>query len=438
MACVALLVLAARVAYLAFASGSVRLHSDAAQYDALARPGGRRRLRRHLSAARPSRHRVPTTGLPGAASVFYRAFGPSVGLARGLDVGIGVLVVVTAMLLASRELGSRAALATGLVLVLAPNLVANDTWVGADSLSLLLILALVLGAARSSLSGRGTRDRTAHTRTAQRTAPADADRRLDRVAVRLAALSPYVGVAALVVAPWSCATTFGSARRCSSHPTASTSLAMYGPPAQRIHAFVDPLQDPYYQSTPDHAVRRGRVGPHLAAHRPRQPAGPSCPGAEGGRGERGGDVPSCDRPRTGTPSWTTVGAWACATPRCGCSGSPWRRARWGCGAGDTRRWCSSSAGSVRCSSSAACSSWRRRVLRAPLDLALAFGVGVMFRGPRSHRGSGPPDDGQPMAPDARSRRCGRRRSRARRAAPRRCAGRRSGAWSGCGSSPPTT
>jgi hypothetical protein len=41
-------------------------------------------------------------------------------------------------------------------------------------------------------------------------------------------------------------------------------------------------------------------------------------------------------------------------------------------------------------------------LRTPLDLALAFGVGVVFRRPRSARGDGTSIDGQAMAPDARS------------------------------------
>ena len=88
LAAVASLALVVRVAYLGFATGSIRLHSDAAQYDALARHLAAGdgyvdtypQLHLHATAFRPP-------GYPALLSIFYRVFGPSAGLARGLGVG---------------------------------------------------------------------------------------------------------------------------------------------------------------------------------------------------------------------------------------------------------------------------------------------------------------------------------------------------------------
>ena len=240
--------LAARVAYLGLATGSTPLRSDAVQYHTLARnlAAGKGfaetfpQLQVHATAFRPP-------GYPAVLALFYMVFGPSAGLARGVNVGIGVLVVAFATLLAARHVGRRAAVGTGLALALSPNLIANDTWVATEPLSLLLILvgawavlerrvvvvALCVGAlvlvrpSALSLPVLG----------------------LVWVVWRLGVKRAVVfaGVVAVVVAPWVVRNEvqLGS-------PLLVTSggfnlAAMYGPPAQRTHTFVDPVYSSYYQ-----------------------------------------------------------------------------------------------------------------------------------------------------------------------------------------------
>jgi 4-amino-4-deoxy-L-arabinose transferase-like glycosyltransferase len=402
LAAVASLALVVRVAYLGFATGSIRLHSDAAQYDALARHLAAGdgyvdtypQLQLHATAFRPP-------GYPALLSIFYRVFGPSAGLARGLDVGIGVLVVVVAMLLARRELGHRAALATGLALALAPNLVANDTWVGADSLSLLLILALVwvVRDRRFLVAGIVTGLLILVRPSAQPLPLLIVAWIVWRCGWRRAL--PYVGVAVVVVAPW-----IVRNDRQLGAPVLVTSngfnlAAMYGPPAQRVHAFVDPLQDPYYQSTRlsqfdevlwDRTLRRIGLDNLRAqpAQVPRVVAANVLATFEL-RPAANRNAELDDGRRLGVRNATLWVFWL--TLAVGLVGL-WR------GRHEQVVQLVGGVGALFVLASLCFVAPPR--LRAPLDLALAFGVGVVFRRPRSARGDGTPVDGQAMAPEARS------------------------------------
>jgi 4-amino-4-deoxy-L-arabinose transferase-like glycosyltransferase len=402
LAGVALLALVVRVAYLAFASGSIRLHSDAAQYDALARHLAAGdgyvdtypQLLLHATAFRPP-------GYPALLSVFYRVFGSSVGLARGLDVAIGVLVVVVAMLLARRELGHRAALATGLALALAPNLVANDTWVGADPLSLLLILALVrvLRDRRFLVAGLVTGLLVLVRPSAQPLPLLIGTWIVWRSGWRR--VLPYVGVAVMVVAPWVVRNDIRLGAPVLVTSNGFNLAAMYGPPAQRIHAFVDPLHDPYYQSTRltqfdevewDRTMRRIGLD-NLRAHPaqvPRVVAANALATFEL-RPAANRNAERDDGRRLGVRNATLWVFWL--TLAVGAVGL-WR------GRHEEVVQLVSGIGALFVLGSLFFVAPPR--LRAPLDLALAFGVGVVFRRPRSARGDGTSIDGQAMAPDARS------------------------------------
>jgi 4-amino-4-deoxy-L-arabinose transferase-like glycosyltransferase len=91
----------------------------------------------HATAIRPPLY--PTV-LAGA----FRVFGVHVGVAQGVNILAGCIVVVLGALIAERIRGPRAGLCAGIVLALYPPLIANDAVVLVESFAVLLVFATVL------------------------------------------------------------------------------------------------------------------------------------------------------------------------------------------------------------------------------------------------------------------------------------------------------
>lgn len=144
IAAVALLGLVVRIVYWAGFTADRPLLSDAGQYHFLASNIAEGRgfvdtfpqFELHATAFRPPAY-------PGLLGLVYTILWPSPGIGRALNVAIGVAVIALLTGLVMARLGRRAGVAAGLACALLPNIVANDTYVLTEPLSLLLILALL-------------------------------------------------------------------------------------------------------------------------------------------------------------------------------------------------------------------------------------------------------------------------------------------------------
>src|SRR5439155_21586282 len=179
------------------------LHSDAAQYTCLATniAAGRGYVDRFpLLFLHPTAYRPPL--YPAFLAVVYWALGPSVGLARLVNAVVGSVVVGLVFVLVRRQLSPRAGLWAALAVALSPNIVANDTFVLTEPLSLLLLVLVIsslLGSrwiAAGVLTGLLVLTRA----SAQYLAVVLAIWLFVRVGWRRAL--GYVSIVGLVVAPW--------------------------------------------------------------------------------------------------------------------------------------------------------------------------------------------------------------------------------------------
>ncbi len=239
--------LLARLAYWLLATPDRLLTSDAHQYHVLASnlASGEGfsdtfpQMELHPTAFRPP-------GYPAVLSLAYRVLWPSPGIGRGVNVAIGVAVVVAVVLLVDRHLGRRSALAAGLAVALWPNLVANDTYVLTEPLSLLLLVGLLwfLLDHRWLPAGILTGCLVLTRPSAQYLVVILAGYLLWKLGWRRALL--FVGATILVVAPWVVRNwiQLGS-------PVLVTSngfnyAALYSPPADQNGGFIDATRHPYF------------------------------------------------------------------------------------------------------------------------------------------------------------------------------------------------
>ncbi|MGZ4784882.1 MAG: glycosyltransferase family 39 protein [Acidimicrobiales bacterium] len=236
-----------RVLYLALLTGHQSLTSDASQYNYLAINLAKGRgyvdtypqIGLHQTAFRPPLY-------PALLSVVYRIFGESVGVGRFVNILIGTAVVVLVARLVFPVLGARAALAASVAAAIAPNLIANDTFILTEPLSLLL-LVLLLGTTIKRqwvLSGLLTGLLILTRPSAQYLVVVLGVWFLVTIGWRKALM--FMVLAGVVVAPWIARNwvELGS-------PVLVTSngfnlAAMYSPPADERGAFVDPIRDPYW------------------------------------------------------------------------------------------------------------------------------------------------------------------------------------------------
>lgn len=243
---VCLFALLVRLAYLRV-TGHYPLSSDAAQYHQLAASlvhghgyaETYPQLAMHETAFRPPLY-------PLLLAFFYWIFGVSAGLGRAVNVCLGIGVVALTFTTVQRHVSHRAAIGASLAVAVMPNLVANDTFTLDEPLALILILLLLnlLLSKRWLWSGAVTGLLVLTRPSAQYLvlvvwviAKANWKRAL---AFGLAAL--------VVISPWLIRNwvQLGS-------PVIATSngfnwAATYSPPAQRAGQSVDPIYDPYFNS----------------------------------------------------------------------------------------------------------------------------------------------------------------------------------------------
>jgi 4-amino-4-deoxy-L-arabinose transferase-like glycosyltransferase len=246
--------LVARAAYWAWATPDRELLSDASQYHFLATNLAEGRgfvdtfpqLELHATAFRPPAY-------PFVLSLAYRVLGTEVWVGRALNIGLGIAVVVVLSLLLARQLGHRAAFLGGVAAALMPNLVANDTYVLTEPLSLLLLTILLWQILEDRWLPAGlvcgllvlTRP------SAQYLALVIALWIFMRIGWRRAL--GFLAVTALIIAPW-----IGRNWVVMGSPVLVTSngfnfAAMYSPPAIEVGAFVDPV---FNSSFDDQALDR--------------------------------------------------------------------------------------------------------------------------------------------------------------------------------------
>lgn len=156
LAVVVAVALAARILYWLLVTPAYTPFSDAFQYRNLASnvAAGRGfvsvfpQMVEHPTAFRPPLY-------PHLLAGWFRLTGDSVGSARVLSVVLGVAAVAVTWLLVVRISTRRAALVAGLAMALSPTLIANDTSILTESLSLLLLatMLLTLSSHRWALAG---------------------------------------------------------------------------------------------------------------------------------------------------------------------------------------------------------------------------------------------------------------------------------------------
>jgi 4-amino-4-deoxy-L-arabinose transferase-like glycosyltransferase len=238
-----------RVGYLVAFTASKPLNSDAQQFSSLASNLAHGhgladiypQLSLHATAFRPPLY-------PMVLALFYRVFGASPGLGRGLNVAIGVLAVCVTVVVVRRHLSTVAGVAAGLAMAVSPNLVANSTFTLSEPLGTILLVLLLDVVARRRWVWSGvllgllllTRPSTQPLAVILLVWVVVACWR--RWREMLAFVVPLV----LVLAPWFVRNwvQLGSPVYVTSN--GYNMAAAYGPPAQRTGTFNDPLFDPYY------------------------------------------------------------------------------------------------------------------------------------------------------------------------------------------------
>lgn len=242
--------LATRLGYwLAFTAGE-QLRSDAIQYSYeatnLAHGHGLAdvypQLGLHATAFRPPLY-------PMLLALFYRVFGVSPGLGRGMNVAIGVIAVCVTVAVVRRHLGTVAAVAAGLAMAISPNLVANSTFTLSEPLgTLLLVLLLDVVVRRRWIWSGVLLGLLLLTRpSAQPFAVVVLIWVLVACWHHWRQILAFVVPVVLVLAPWFVRNWIQLGSPVYVTSNGFNVAATYGPPAQARGEFVDPLFDPYYE-----------------------------------------------------------------------------------------------------------------------------------------------------------------------------------------------
>ncbi len=208
-------------------------------------------LEMHHTAFRPP-------AFPALLGLVFSITGPSIGVAQAVNVVIGTLVVVLGAVLAGRLGGRWAGVATGVVLVGYPPLLANDTTVLTEPLSLLFLLVVVLALSGVEWAAGDLRRRWkdpalvvagAGTGLLMLTRPS-----AQGLAIVLALWVWWrfgwrrglvlAGAAALVVAPWLVRNQVELGAPVLVTTNGFNMASRYSPPAKADDAFVDVISDP--------------------------------------------------------------------------------------------------------------------------------------------------------------------------------------------------
>jgi 4-amino-4-deoxy-L-arabinose transferase-like glycosyltransferase len=195
--------------------------------------------------AHPTAFRPP--GYPFVLSLAYRVFGDDVVVGRVLNLVIGVGVVALVFLLARRLGGLRAGVVTGTVTALYPPIIANDTVLLTEPMSLALLAGLLLAlshrrwAIAALLCGLLVLTRP----SAQFLVPVVALWVLWQLGWRRAV--GVVGIAVVVVAPWVVRNWVQLGQPVLVTSNGFNLFALYSEEAQADRDFVDPVFDPRFE-----------------------------------------------------------------------------------------------------------------------------------------------------------------------------------------------
>jgi 4-amino-4-deoxy-L-arabinose transferase-like glycosyltransferase len=245
---ICLLALGLRLGYLLF-TGHYPLTSDAAFYNEIAHnlASGHGfsqqypQTMTHETAFRPPLY-------PMLLAAFYWVFGPHAGLARGINVVIGVGVVAMTFLVVQRGISRTAAVWAAFAVAIMPNLIANDTFALDEPLCLLLILVMIdlLLRSRWAWAGAVTGLLVLARPSAQFLALALALWVLVHAGWRKTLL--FLAVAVLVVAPWSVRNWIQLGTPMVTTSNGFNWAAEYSPPAlaNPDRPFTDATTDPFF------------------------------------------------------------------------------------------------------------------------------------------------------------------------------------------------
>jgi 4-amino-4-deoxy-L-arabinose transferase-like glycosyltransferase len=193
-------------------------------------------LEAHATAFRPPLY-------PYLLGGFYWVFGQHVVVGRLLSLALGMGVVVLAYLLVRRMAGWRAAMVTGLLVAVYPPLLANDTFLLTESLSLLLLLGMlhVLDRRRWAWAGVLCGLLILSRPSAQFVVVVVAVWVLWQLGWKRALY--FVGVTALVVVPWVVRNWIQVGEPVLVSSNGFNFAATYSPQARESDTFVDPVFD---------------------------------------------------------------------------------------------------------------------------------------------------------------------------------------------------
>lgn len=189
----------------------------------------------------------------------YAIFGVHVGVAQGLNIILGSLVVVSVYVLTARLAGNRAALIAAGLATVYPPLIANDVTILTEPLALLLMLGMLIAAERRSwiLAGALAGLLVLTRPSAQLLLPVVALYIWRKADWRKAVIFLVAGV--VCVLPWVIRNDiyFGS-------PVLVTSngfnlAAIWSPQAIAQERFIDPVKDPRFASVRHYRTASGAI-----------------------------------------------------------------------------------------------------------------------------------------------------------------------------------
>ena len=196
--------------------------------------------------AHPTAFRPPL--YPILLGAFYRVFGEHLVVGRLLSMALGMGVVLLAFLLARRIAGWRAAMVAGLLVAVYPPLLANDTFLLTEPLSLLLLLGMlhVLDRGRWAWAGVLCGLSILSRPSAQFIVVVVAIWVLWRLGWKRALY--FAGVTALVVVPWVVRNWVQVGEPVLVSSNGFNFAASYSPQAKESNTFVDPVFDERFAS----------------------------------------------------------------------------------------------------------------------------------------------------------------------------------------------
>jgi len=247
---VAIAALIARILYWVLVTPNYRTDSDAAHYEIIAK---------YIASGDGFQIKFPTFDLhqtafrpplyPYVLGGTYRVFGDQLVVGRAFSLIIGVAVAALAALLISRIATRRAGLIAGLCVALYPPLLANDTAILTEGLSLLLLVGiLLLLVDRRWIVAGGLCGLLVLTRTsAQFLIPIVALWLLWQIGWKRAL--GFVGIAVIVVSPWVVRNWVVMGSPVLNTSNGFNAAAIYSPEAIELGGFVDPAIDQRFKST---------------------------------------------------------------------------------------------------------------------------------------------------------------------------------------------